>query len=586
MTFSRAYSIILPILLWIMYLSIINLKAAFTFSYGWEWLTCESGFIAIFLLPVLYSRSHYPASVPPSRATIWLFRWLAFRLMLGAGMSKLGRNSSACWKELTCTTTHYYTQPLPSPLAYYAHWLPLSVHKFEVSMTFVEQLVLPVLMLLPLRSVRIASFMLESALMMGIVGTGSYAWINFIGLLPCIALLDDDFLSYIFSSRSVTHMQEAEQRYEGLGHLWRPQRALARLYRLVLSIVVGCLVLFMAWKSRQPLGEMFGPAPWINSYDEYFLMNSQGVFGFINSHRVQPLLQFSHDSDAHRKLQDDTTWKTLDFACLPGRPERFPCIMSPYHSRLDWETWIRTTASMEHLLAHKAGPESYFQQTPHFLGEIMARLLAGDDDTADLFATPRDTLFPNATAPKFMRLRYFKYTFSSPGSEAWWNREPLDGGIGIVWPQDHAASPETVRTTKSERKAALFLGCIGLAWSLDLLLSQGRLPVGLPAAAFFASAFALWLFEDYDSVALLRYELPPQMLRVAQGPYLAIGHAAQGLLKLGVVRSDRGLAALMLLLMMVYSRLQATLQRIPGSLSLAAATAILVAVFLGPQCLQ
>ena len=46
---------------------------------------------------------------------LWLFRWLAFRLMIGAGMSKVGGNSSACWRELTCTETHYTTQPIPNP---------------------------------------------------------------------------------------------------------------------------------------------------------------------------------------------------------------------------------------------------------------------------------------------------------------------------------------------------------------------------------------------------------------------------------------------------------------------------------------
>ena len=49
---------------------------------------------------------------------ICLIRFLAFRLLLGAGMSKVGRNSSACWRELTCTTTHYETQPIPNPLRY------------------------------------------------------------------------------------------------------------------------------------------------------------------------------------------------------------------------------------------------------------------------------------------------------------------------------------------------------------------------------------------------------------------------------------------------------------------------------------
>ena len=90
-------------LLWAMYLSIVNMQAAFTFSYGWEWLTCEAGFLAIFLCcPPLSALAPFDgakreaikkAHFGPPTLVIWLFRWLAFRLLLGAGMSKVGRNS-------------------------------------------------------------------------------------------------------------------------------------------------------------------------------------------------------------------------------------------------------------------------------------------------------------------------------------------------------------------------------------------------------------------------------------------------------------------------------------------------------------
>ena len=97
----------------------VNMQAAFTFSYGWEWLTCENGFLMIFLCsPPFISilSKKYKKGYPPNELVIYLIRFLAFRLLLGAGMSKIGRNSSDCWRELTCTTTHYETQPIPNPL--------------------------------------------------------------------------------------------------------------------------------------------------------------------------------------------------------------------------------------------------------------------------------------------------------------------------------------------------------------------------------------------------------------------------------------------------------------------------------------
>jgi hypothetical protein len=43
----------------------------------------------------------------------------------------------------------------------------------------------------------------------------------------------------------------------------------------------------------------------------------------------------------------DVSWSPLDFMNLPGSVDRRPLFTSPYHYRLDWETWIRTTASFE-----------------------------------------------------------------------------------------------------------------------------------------------------------------------------------------------------------------------------------------------
>lgn len=50
---------------------------------GWESQLLETGFLAIFLCPV-WSLSQVPRSAPPSLISIWTFRWLIVRIMLGA----------------------------------------------------------------------------------------------------------------------------------------------------------------------------------------------------------------------------------------------------------------------------------------------------------------------------------------------------------------------------------------------------------------------------------------------------------------------------------------------------------------------
>ena len=105
--------------LWLLYLSLIHVGQVF-YSFGWEILLLEVGFLAIFLAP---PRKFRPlAAAPVQVPVIWLLRWLAFRLMFGAGLIKI--RGDACWTDLTCLQFHYETQPNPSPLSWYFHQLP------------------------------------------------------------------------------------------------------------------------------------------------------------------------------------------------------------------------------------------------------------------------------------------------------------------------------------------------------------------------------------------------------------------------------------------------------------------------------
>eukprot|EP00435_Cladocopium_sp_Y103_P017461 s2842_g4.t1 len=423
--------------LWAAYLSIINLQeirlrnlmtyaktrpnggfltkmeAPFTFSYGWEWLTCEVAFLVIFLCPVVGTR--FSSWTPPSKLVLWLIRWCAFRLLLGAGMSKVGRNSSACWRKLTCTTTHYFTQPIPNPLSWYMHHLPDSFHRMEVALTFLEQLVLPFAMLVPLRCCRLLAGLLEIIFQAGIVGTGNYAWINFIGALPCISMLDDAFLLFLVPwplksrlRRCVEDAHAAEAEASG-----RAKKMLKGGYGLLRWCANVLLVMVMVYKSKDPIKD-FGTPP-------SFL----GVFGFINQHRVQVVLQYTHDPTPSAASQ----WMPLDFKCLPGSLERRPCFMSPYHYRLDWETWIRVTASLEQLWTRKVPSEVYHQQLPEFLQALVMKILNGDDDAAGLMGVPLSELYKGGEAPTAISIDFASYTFTKKNSSsaAWWRRKPVAG---------------------------------------------------------------------------------------------------------------------------------------------------------------
>src|SRR3954468_17606907 len=123
--------------LWALYLSIVNVGQTF-YSFGWESLVLEAGFLAAFLGP---SWMAAPAPI------ILLFRWLLFRLEFGAGLIKM--RGDACWRDLTCLYYHHETQPMPGPLSWYFHHLPKPLHRVEVFANHVTQLVVPFGLFLP-----------------------------------------------------------------------------------------------------------------------------------------------------------------------------------------------------------------------------------------------------------------------------------------------------------------------------------------------------------------------------------------------------------------------------------------------------
>ena len=134
-----------------------------------------------------------------SRILIWLYRWLVFRYLLLAGAVKL-LSGDATWRDWTALQYHFWTQPLPTPLAWHVAQLPPWLLVSGTAATFAVELGSVFLIFLPRRPRAFAAWciLLFQSL---IVLTGNYNFFNLLSMLMCVFLFDDAALRRLIPRR-------------------------------------------------------------------------------------------------------------------------------------------------------------------------------------------------------------------------------------------------------------------------------------------------------------------------------------------------------------------------------------------------
>ncbi|XP_070554416.1 lipase maturation factor 2-like [Ptychodera flava] len=193
------------VIMWFLYFSMYQVGQTFLW-FQWDILLLEVGFLTILVAPFNLLKWKPVSHYQHDRITMWLVKWLLFRLMFASGIVKL---TSQCptWWGLTALTYHYETQCIATPLAWYAHQLPVWFQKLSVVFTYVIEIALPFLFFSPVRSMRIFGGISQVFLMILILLTGNYNFFNVLTAVLCLSTLDDDFFSKskagATSSRSV-----------------------------------------------------------------------------------------------------------------------------------------------------------------------------------------------------------------------------------------------------------------------------------------------------------------------------------------------------------------------------------------------
>ncbi len=163
--------------IYLIYLSFVNVGQTF-YAFGWESILLEACFFAIFL---------GGAKMLPPVIPIWLFRWLLFRIMFGAGLIKL--RGDPCWRNLTCLDYHYETQPMPNPLSWYFHVSPHWTNKGGVLFNHFSELIVPFFYFLPQPIAGIAG-VITIIFQLFIILSGNLSWLNWLTLVLAFSTLD------------------------------------------------------------------------------------------------------------------------------------------------------------------------------------------------------------------------------------------------------------------------------------------------------------------------------------------------------------------------------------------------------------
>jgi Lipase maturation factor len=365
-----AASMVVWLVLWALYLSVVNVGQRW-YGFGWETLLLETGFLAVF--------AGNRATAPPVLVLV-LLRWLLFRVEFGAGLIKL--RGDPCWRDLTCLRYHHETQPLPNPLSWWFHHLPMPVHRIEVAANHVAQLVVPFALLAPQPVAGAAAAVMiitQGWLML----SGNFSWLNLITITIAVSALGDGFLDPLVPVAAPASLTDAPAWHHAL------------------VIAVTAVVAVRSWR---PARNLLSRRQLMNSsFDPLHLVNTYGAFGSITRERREIVFEATLDEVPG----PDADWRPYECKAKPGDPMRRPPQVAPYHLRLDWLMWFAAISP------------SYADE---WMRPLLRRLLDADPDTLRLF---RSAPF-GSERPAFVRATLYRYRFTDRrerrATGAWWTR--------------------------------------------------------------------------------------------------------------------------------------------------------------------
>ena len=365
---------------YVLYLSCVTVGQDFT-HFQWDFFLLEIGFLAIFL-----SWS--------SGIIILLFRWLLARFMFMGGIVKLA-SGDPNWANLTALNFHYLTQPLPSPVAYYAYYLPDWLQKASVAGVFFIELVVPFFVFLP-RPFRLFACAAFIVLQASIMLAGNYNFFNLSVILLCLFLLQDRDIAKILPLRLNSSIQQKKPVPGYMAH------TIAGLWASLIMLICGSQI--WLYHAHIPLAQPLNTL--LRTTSSFALVNNYGPFAVMTTQRNEIIVQGSNDG---------LDWLVYEFKYKPGALHRELGWNIPHQPRLDWQMWFAAL-----------GPP----RRGSWFDSLMNKLLQGSPQVLSLLDKNPFAHKP----PKYIRALLYGYTYNTPEQrrkhgQIWQRRYQ-----GVYWP--------------------------------------------------------------------------------------------------------------------------------------------------------
>ena len=360
--------------LFALYLSYVYAGQIFM-SYQWDALLLETGFLAIFL-------------TGGSRILIWLYRWLLFRYLFMAGAAKL-ISGDPTWRGLTALEYHFETQPLPTPLAFYADHLPNWLLIGGTAATLLIEVGIVFLIFAPRRPRAVAAWCILCFQIL-IALTGNYNFFNLLTMLLCIFLFDDAAIRIALPARLTANIARQAP------HSGRMATTIAAVIALTVTPVGANRAWHLLSGATIPVVDTL-----TNAISPLMIVNSYGLFAVMTTTRPEIIVEGS--SDGQR-------WRAYEFRYKPGSVSNRPRWNIPHQPRLDWQMWFAALGDPE--------------DAPWF-SNFMLRLLENSPPVISLLAK---NPFPDQP-PKYIRATLDEYRFADATTHAaigqWWVRREV-----------------------------------------------------------------------------------------------------------------------------------------------------------------